>query len=148
MKKKFKAGVVQFDVKNGQIETNFNAVLGYLEELASKNVCLAVLPEMFSCSFDNENLKEHSKFTKKIVERLSSFAGQNQMAIAGTLPENDGGCIFNTMIFIDVDGKIKGRYRKLHLFRLTDEHIYYTAGNKIVTIDSSFGRIGLMICYD
>ncbi|MCD4721954.1 MAG: carbon-nitrogen family hydrolase [Desulfobacula sp.] len=148
MKKNFKAGVVQFDVKNGQNKANLNTILGYLEELASDNVSLAVLPEMFSCSFDNENLSEHSKVAKKIVERLSFFAKENQMAIVGTLPEKEKDQIYNTMVFIDVDGKIKGRYRKLHLFRLTQEHLYYTAGNKIVIIDSSFGRIGLMICYD
>ncbi|WP_299978834.1 carbon-nitrogen family hydrolase [Desulfobacula sp.] len=148
MKKNFKAGVVQFDVENGQIETNLNTALGYLETLASENVSLAVLPEMFSCSFDNENLKDHARITDKVIERLSLFAKENQMAIAGTLPEKEKARIYNTMVFIDVDGKVKGRYRKLHLFRLTGEHLYYTGGNKIVTIDSSFGRIGLMICYD
>jgi predicted amidohydrolase len=52
------------------------------------------------------------------------------------------------MKFIDVDGRVKGNYRKLHLFRLTGEHLYYTAGNEIVTADTSFGTIGLMTCYD
>ncbi len=145
---KFKAGVVQFDIKSGQIEANLKTALGYLEKLACDSVNLAVLPEMFSCSFDNKNLKQHSKLTDKVLEKLSLFAKENQMAIAGTLPEKKKDQIFNTMVFIDRDGKIKARYRKLHLFRLTDEHLYYTAGNEIAVIDSSFGRIGLMTCYD
>lgn len=148
MEANFKAGVVQFDVKNGQVEANVKTVLGYLEHLASQNVSLAVLPEMFSCSFDNENLKHHSKQSENVIEQLSFFAKENQMAITGTLPENKNGRIFNTMVFIDVDGKVLGRYRKLHLFRLTGEHLHYTAGDKIVTVDSHFGRIGLMTCYD
>ena len=148
MKNNFKAGAVQFDVKNGQNETNLKTALRHLEKLASDNVSLAVLPEMFSCSFDNENLDDHSKVSDKIIEKLSFFARENNMAIVGTLPESENDQIFNTMVFIDVDGKVKGRYRKLHLFRLTGEHLYYTSGNKIVTIDSSFGRIGLMTCYD
>ncbi len=145
---KFRAGVVQFDVKSGQIEANLNTALGYLEKLACDSVNLAVLPEMFSCSFDNENLEQHSKLTGKVLERLSLFAKENQMAIAGTLPERQKNQIFNTMVFIERDGKIKARYKKLHLFRLTDEHLYYSAGNEIAVIDSSFGRIGLMTCYD
>lgn len=148
LKTKFKAGVVQFDVKKGQIETNLTAALGYLEKLASDNVSLAVLPEMFSCSFDNDNLKEHSEFSDKVIERLSYFAKENHMAIAGTLPERENDLIYNTMVFIDVDGKVKGRYRKLHLFRLTGEHLYYTAGNQMVMVDASFGKVGLMTCYD
>ncbi len=148
MKNNFKAGVVQFDVKNGQNEANLETALRHLEELASNNVSLAVLPEMFSCSFDNENLNDHSKVSDKIIEKLSFFAREKQMAIVGTLPQREKDQIFNTMVFIDVDGKVKGQYRKLHLFRLTGEHLYYTAGNEIVIIDSSFGRVGLMICYD
>ncbi|WP_457552292.1 carbon-nitrogen family hydrolase [Desulfobacula sp.] len=148
MKNNFKAGVVQFDVKNGQVEANLNTALRHLEKLAAKNISLAVLPEMFSCSFDNEKLREHSKQTDKVVEKLCLFAKKNQMAIAGTLPEKKEDLIYNTMVFIDVDGTIKAKYRKLHLFRLTGEHLYYAAGNKIVTVDSSFGRIGLLTCYD
>lgn len=145
---KFKAGVVQFDVKKGQIDFNLNRVIQYLEKLASRSVCLAVLPEMFSCSFDNENLIRHSLETEKIIERLCSFAEKNKMAIVGTMPEQEKKLVYNTMVFIDVDGTVKGRYRKLHLFRLTGEHLYYTAGNKVVMIESSLGRIGLMTCYD
>lgn len=148
MNKPFKAGVVQFDVECGRIEANLAKINGHLETLAAEKVSLAVLPEMFSCSFDNENLKEHSKSTKKIIEQLSAHAREYNMAIAGTLPEEVGGRIFNTMVFIDGDGKIKGKYRKLHLFRLTGEHLYYAAGNEIIIVDSILGRIGLMTCYD
>ncbi len=145
---KFKAGVVQFDVECGKIEANLTKISGHLETLASETVSLAVLPEMFSCSFDNQNLKEHSGLTQKIIETLSILALDYKMAIAGTLPELEDGRIFNTMIFIDADGKIKGKYRKLHLFRLTGEHLFYTAGSDIVMVESTLGRIGLMTCYD
>jgi len=145
---KFKAGIVQFDVKAGQIEANLNTIFEHLEKLASDSVSLAVIPEMFSCSFDNENLKQHSKSTDKILEKLSLLAKVNQMAITGSLPEKENDQIYNSMVFIDRDGKIIFRYRKLHLFKLTNEHLYYSAGNDIAVLDSSFGRIGLMICYD
>jgi predicted amidohydrolase len=148
MNKSFKAGVVQFDVACGRIEENLAKISEQLETLASANVSLAVLPEMFSCSFDNENLRAHSRSTPDIIERLSVLAFDYGMAIAGTLPEQEEDRIFNTMVFIDTDGKIKGKYRKLHLFRLTGEHLYYTAGNEVVTVDSTLGRIGLMTCYD
>jgi len=146
--KPFKAGVIQFDVECGRVEDNLTKISGYLETLASENVSLAVLPELFSCSFDNQNLKEHSGSTQNIIEKLSIFALDHRMAIAGTLPELEGDRVFNTMVFIDTDGKIKGRYRKLHLFRLTGEHLYYTAGSDSVTVESTLGRIGLMTCYD
>jgi len=148
IKRKFKAGVVQFDVQKGQVKYNLGKVFKLLAKLASDNVDLAVLPEMFSCSFDNENLEGHSLETKTIIRELSVFARENKIAIVGTLPERVQDKIYNTMMFIDTDGIVKGYYRKLHLFRLTGEHLFYTAGNEIVSIDSNLGRIGLMICYD
>src|SRR3989339_1492469 len=148
MNKLFKAGVVQFDVECGRIEANLAKSFEYLENLASKRVSLAVLPEMFPCSFDNENLRAHSQSTPDLIERLSVLALEHGMAIAGTLPEQEENRIYNTMVFIDTDGKLKGKYRKLHLFRPTGEHLYYTPGNEVVAVDSTLGRIGLMTCYD
>ncbi|MFH2058359.1 MAG: carbon-nitrogen family hydrolase [Pseudomonadota bacterium] len=146
--KKFKAGVVQFDVQKGQVQANLDTILPYLKTLASEDVRLAILPEMFSSSFDNENLIQHAKKTPDIIGQLCVFAKQNHMAIAGSLPEQENGQVFNTMIFIDTDGMIKAKYKKLHLFRLTNEHHFYTAGDRIKIIDTSLGRAGLMICYD
>lgn len=147
-KKIFKAGVVQFDIIKGQIDANMEVVLANLDHLASRNVSLAVLPEMFSCGFDNTRLKEHACQTGPILDRLSGFARAHGMAIAGSLPELENGVVYNTLYFMDTDGSVKGCYRKLHLFRLTDEHLFYGAGDKVVTLDTSLGRIGLMICYD
>jgi len=145
---KINAAIVQFDVKKGQVRTNMETVLGYLRQLAVADVHLAVLPEMFSCSFDNDRLKDHAGQTDQIIEQFCLFSKQNNMALSGTLPEQEGDHIFNTMVFIDTDGKIKARYRKLHLFKLTDEHLYYTAGSDTCVIDTSFGKIGMMTCYD
>jgi omega-amidase len=147
-KKKFQAGVVQFNIVNGQIETNMDMVLANLRDLVSQKVSLAVLPELFSCGFDNLYLKDHSRHTGPILERLSAFAKTHGMAIAGSLPELEGGIVYNTMYFIDTDGIVKGKYRKMHLFRLTNEHKFYGAGDKIVTVETTLGKIGLMICYD
>jgi omega-amidase len=148
MMNKFRAGLVQFDIKKGQINTNMEKALLLLEKLVKENVKLAVLPEMFSCSFDNDNLKTHAQSFAGLTKTLQAFAFDHGIAIAGSLPETDNDQIFNTMIFIDSDGTIKGKYRKIHLFRLTNEHLHYTAGNKIMIVNSLLGRIGLMICYD
>jgi omega-amidase len=143
-----KAGLVQFDVEKGRIDANMEKVFRLLENLARENVDIAVLPEMFTCSFDNENLKIHTQSTDTLIKKLRTFAFEHNMAITGSLPEMENGSIFNTMIFIDADGTVKGKYRKIHLFRLTKEHLYYTPGKQIVTVNSLLGRIGLMICYD
>ncbi|WP_022664083.1 nitrilase-related carbon-nitrogen hydrolase [Desulfospira joergensenii] len=145
-KKEFKAAVVQFDIVNGQIEANMGKALEILGGLSK--VSLAVLPELFASGFDNEHIKEHARHTPKILDRLSAVALEKNMALAGSLPEDHEGKIFNTLYFIDRDGKVKGAYRKLHLFPLTLEHEYYGAGDQVMIVDTTIGRVGLMICYD
>ena len=145
-KTEFKAAVVQFDIDNGQIEINMDRAIKILDSLSG--VSLAVLPELFACGFDNEHIKEHARHTPELLERLSAVAREKSMALAGSLPEENGGKVFNTLYFIDTDGEIRGAYRKLHLFPLTLEHKFYGAGDQIVVVDTNIGRIGLMICYD
>ncbi len=140
--------MIQFDVLKGQVQTNMDTILGYIDNLSNQGVHLAVLPEMFSCSFDNKHLKDHSKKTDGVILQLSEIAKENKIAITGSLPFQIKDRIFNTMVFIDTDGVLSGSYQKLHLFKLTKEDHYYAAGNQVGVIDTSFGKIGLMICYD
>ncbi len=144
----FKVGVVQFDIKKGDTQTNLENAFKYLTLLSQVNVSLAVLPEMFSSSFDNDNLQEHGSEFESIIKRFSEFALKNKIAVAGTLPELVNNSIYNTMVFIDTDGNLKAKYKKIHLFKLTGEHHYYSAGNQTIVVDSNLGKIGLMTCYD
>ncbi len=146
--KGFKAGIIQFDIINGDIDRNMAAAMTYLRELAAQGADLAVLPELFSCGFDNGNIQDHACRTNDTLEQLSEFAKTHTMAIVGTFPQAEAGQVFNTQYFIDRDGKIKGSYQKMHLFRPTLEHKFYTAGSSASVLDTSFGPVGLMICYD
>lgn len=137
--------VVQLDIHLGKIENNISDALGILKGLNSD---LAVLPEMWTCGFDNSNLSKHAGQTPEILKLLSGICIDNKMVIAGSMPERSGEAIFNTMYVMDVDGRIAGKYRKTHLFRPTDEHLFYTPGNGIGICNTSLGPLGMMVCYD
>ena len=147
-KTQFKAGAVQFDIKNGDVRGNLFVALGYLGHLADQGACLGVCPEFFLTGFDNENMGRLMPAVKESLQSLTEFARTRSMAVAGSLPEQKGGQIFNTLYFIDRDGEIRARYRKLHLFPLTGEDLHYARGDEMVTADTSLGRVGIMICYD
>jgi len=146
--KTFKAGIIQFDVKLGDIASNLSTVIEGLQHLGALGVNLAVLPEMWSCGFDNQRLSVHAQKTPDILERLFQVASENSMIIAGSLPESSGKNIFNTLYLVDSNGSLAGFYRKIHLFSLTDEDKYFSAGNKAVVCETSIGPVGLMTCYD
>jgi len=143
-----KAGLIQFDIKLGDVESNLEAAFQGIDSLGAGKANIAVLPEMWSCGFDNQKLTVHAEKTGAIIDRLSQAASRYNMIIAGSLPESSGNNIYNTMYVIDRNGDIAGTYRKIHLFSLTGEDKYFSAGNKAVVCETSIGPVELMICYD
>lgn len=143
-----KAAYVQLDIRLGDMPANLDAAKKNLERLGGEGVKLAVLPEMWSCGFDNRNLAEHARRTPEFLDALSLIAGRYGMLIAGSLPEAAEEGIYNTLYLVDADGSVAGTYRKVHLFTGTGEERYFLAGDRSVVCDTSIGPIGLMICYD
>jgi omega-amidase len=144
----FKAGFIQFDIKSGAVSANAAEAEKHINRLAEQGVSLAVLPEMWSSGFDNPNLARHAESTPGILDRISGLSSRHNMVIAGSMPEADGGRIYNTLYLVDAGGRIAGAYRKIHLFSVTQEHKYFSPGTRSVVCDTALGPVGLMICYD
>lgn len=146
--KPIKAGIVQFDVNLGDIKANTETVFTKIERLGEQGTELVVLPEMWSCGFDNKNLSDHASRTPSIIDTLSVLALQYNIIITGSLPESSDKKIYNTLYIVDNKGFIASSYRKIHLFSLTNEDKYYSAGNQVMMCETSICPVGLMICYD
>ncbi len=60
----------------------------------------------------------------------------------------------NSSMLYDESGRLVARYDKIHLFGFEMGEERYSEqrtiepGNRVVTVDSPFGRIGLSVCYD
>ena len=74
--------------------------------------------------------------------------------MAGTLPERDGDSLYNTC-YVFEDGWFLGKHRKYHLFNIDieggisfHESRVFTAGSRVTTIDTGYGKIGVAICFD
>lgn len=145
---KIKSGFAQFDVRLSEVDVNLKTAISALEHLGKNGVDLAVLPEMWSCGFDNANLRIHADRTPEILDKIAEIAMDQEMVVAGSLPEFSDGKVYNTLYLVERDGSVAGAYRKVHLFSLTEEHKYFGSGNQCVVCETSVGKVGLMICYD
>lgn len=142
------AACCQFSIKPGDVDANVAKVEAVLSDLADRNCRLAVLPEMWSCSFPYKVLPSMAERTPDVVEKLRRLARKNRLVITGSLPESDGGIIYNTNYVIDSTGEIAAKYRKVHLFSLYGEHRHFGKGEWAGVCSTSLGKIGVMICYD
>lgn len=142
------AGIVQWDVKTGDISGNRSNALEAIARLADAGAELAVLPELWSCGFDHDQMAVHAEKTPEIIEDLLAISKKYGILIAGSLPERASGRIYNTLYVTDRDGAIAGTYRKIHLFKFNREEITFSPGDRAVVCDTSLGPLGLMTCYD
>ncbi len=142
------AGCCQFSIKPGEVEHNCETAEGMLIELAAQECRLAVLPEMWSCSFPYPILREMAGKMPAILERMRKIARGKRLVIVGSLPEAVGKTIFNTSYLINSTGRIAGTYRKVHLFSLYNEQRLFGSGLSAQVFSTSIGKIGMMICYD
>jgi omega-amidase len=147
MKKAIKAAAVQFTIALGDVDSNLAHVTGTLRRLAQEGVQLAVLPEMWSCGFAYRELNNLARRTPEVVDTLTKLSRELNMVIVGSLPESHGEKVFNTAYILDC-GRLLGSYRKLHLFSLMGEDRSLDSGNSTLMVQTSVGKIGVMICYD
>ncbi len=123
---------------------------------------LIVLPENFAIMgmAETDKVKIAEDFGSGLLQDyLKEQAIKYQIwLVGGTIPlrSKEAGKVYSTCLLYNPQGEVVTRYDKIHLF---DVHIEssnesYTEsetispGNKIVVVDTPFGRLGLAICYD
>jgi N-carbamoylputrescine amidase len=85
-------------------------------------------------------------------QRLGTLARELSLVIVGSLFERRAsGLYHNTAVVLEHDGRLVGRYRKMHIPDDPGyyEKFYFTPGDLGFTpIECSLGRLGLLVCWD
>ena len=133
---------------NQDIKSNLDYAKTTIEKASKCGCDLVVFPEMFLTGYTaTEKLKSIAITTNsEFLIDLQSVCKLNNIACVIGFPRKEKSKIFNSACFIDKNGKIIGVYDKTHLFG--DEKLYFSAGNELKVFATSFGKIGLLICYD
>jgi predicted amidohydrolase len=145
----FSVGFLQFDVQLDNIDENLSKVENGLEELAPGSPAIIVLPEMWATGFAYSSLPDLVGQTTELLRALAQLADRYRIFLAGSLPERGVGknIIYNTLFLTGPEGVI-GSYRKQRLFAPMEEDKHLKPGDKPLPMDSPFGRIAGLVCYD
>ncbi|MGC8992433.1 MAG: carbon-nitrogen hydrolase family protein [Thermoplasmata archaeon] len=112
---------------------------------------LFVFPELYISGYFlrdeiyNVSLSRDDEFFDPLIK----IAKEKKTNIIFGFPEKENGFLYNSAMIIDENGN-KKVYRKMHLpnFGPFEEYLYFKPGNELVYFDTSFGRVGVEICYD
>ncbi|MDD5597180.1 MAG: carbon-nitrogen hydrolase family protein [Victivallaceae bacterium] len=152
MASKIKVSTVQLPLPGEIIsrEKMLREALRLVEDAGRKNADIVCLPETFNVTGipHSEKHKFAAVIPGTLFEQFSVIAKNYKMYIILSIMEKRGDGFFNTAVIIDREGKVKGRYDKVHLTEEEKVKSGITAGHDIPVFDLDFGRIGIMICYD
>ena len=83
------------------------------------------------------------------IQKASALADELNIYFVFGFLEREDKNLYNTAILIDPDGDIIGRYRKTHFAQgYTINPESYKAGDEFPVFQTSFGKVGILICYD
>lgn len=152
-----KIGVIQInsiDHKN----TNMKKIIKYIEEAKAEGADLVSMPEYVNyLSEDEHKVAYAEEIEGETISMLAAKAREHRMYIhcGSILEEGDGEKAYNTSVLINPQGNVIAKYRKLHLFDIeiegrvsAKESSAIIPGDHVVCANTSFGKVGLTICYD
>ena len=90
---------------------------------------IIILPEMFSTGFSMTPSKFAEAPEGKTLMWLKKQAKKSKAVITGSYIVKEAGHYFNRLVWMQPDGEFQ-TYDKKHLFSLSDEPKYYTAGQE------------------
>ena len=108
--------------------------------------------QYFCQSEDHANFRLAEPIPGPSTRAFQRLAKKYQVVIVASLFEKrSAGLYHNTAVIIDADGKLLGRYRKMHIpdDPLYYEKFYFTPGDTgFRAWSTKYGRIGVLICWD
>ena len=138
--------LIQTDLK--WEDKSFN--LNHIDKLISgikESPDIIVLPEMFSTAFSMKPELFSEEAEGETLQWMQARARETDAAIAGSFMVKEKGDYFNRMYFVLPDGAYH-YYDKRHLFRMGNEQLHFSAGNKKAIVEYKSWKIQLLICYD
>lgn len=141
----------------GNADANLAIIEARVKEAAAQGARLVLLQELHNGAYfcQHESVDEFDlaePIPGPSTERLAALAKQHKVVLVSSLFERRAaGLYHNTGVVFDADGSTAGKYRKMHIPDDPGfyEKFYFTPGDiGFKPIDTSVGRLGLLVCWD
>lgn len=149
---RYRVAAIQFEPALGEKEKNTGALLGLIEEAASHDARLIVLPEMATTGYCWLSRKEITPHVEPIpgptTSRFQELATRYGCYITVTLPEVDPATqiYYNSVALLGPEGLV-GVYRKTHSY-IAEPRWARDGDLGFPVWETPLGRLGALICMD
>lgn len=151
-----KIGIIQ-QHNSGDVKDNRSRLAQKITRLAQQGAELVVLQELHDALYfcqteDVNNFALAVEIPGEVTDFYANIARDNHIVLVTSLFEKRAaGLYHNTAVVFESDGSIAGRYRKMHIpdDPAYYEKFYFTPGDLgFKPIDTSVGRLGVLVCWD
>uniref|UniRef100_A0AAX7VPR7 omega-amidase n=1 Tax=Astatotilapia calliptera TaxID=8154 RepID=A0AAX7VPR7_ASTCA len=114
---KFRLAVVQLQVSSVKAD-NLSRARRLVREAAGQGSKVVLLPECFNSPYGTSFFSRYAEnIPGESTQVLSEAAKENEVyLVGGSIPEEDGGKLYNTCTVFGPDGEMILKHRKIHLF--------------------------------
>lgn len=153
---KISVGLIQFKAETQPVHNLLKAVQ-LVKTARKKGAEIICLPELFKSHYfpqsrSQKNFELAERIPGPTSKLFTELARELRVVLIVPLFERtEKGRYFNSLVVIDGDGTVVGKYRKMHLPNdpAFYEQYYFDKGNLgFKAVQTAYGKIGALICWD
>ncbi|CCD24449.1 putative hydrolase NDAI_0D01350 [Naumovozyma dairenensis CBS 421] len=166
LSQKIKVALIQFKSSNVNKLINLQNVEKFIDKamIQQPDTKINCPPRMFNSPYSIYKFKDYAEpisstdLTTPTLSILSKISLKYKIIlVGGSIPELDPTTskLYNTSIIFNEMGQLIGKHRKAHLFDIDipngitfKESTTLSPGSKATTLKTTYGNIGIGICYD
>lgn len=151
MARKVKIAIAQTISKLGDIVYNVEKSERYIRQAAKQHSDIICFPELFITGYNLELLKDNvisssRKYHQFTYNKISQAAKTNKIHVIASFVDIKDDKSYIMAILFGPDGEEIGHYYKSHGFAMDKK--YFEQGTEYPVFQTSFGNIGILVCYD
>lgn len=143
-----KVALAQMLVEPGEKQGNLARAESWIAQAADRGADVVVLPEALTLGWTHPSARTLADRIPggESCARLCAAARRHQMLVCAGLVERAGHKLFNSAVLVNASGAVIIHHRKIHELDFARE--LYSCGDRLSVVETSFGRLGVMICAD
>ncbi|MEJ2703360.1 MAG: carbon-nitrogen hydrolase family protein [Sedimentisphaerales bacterium] len=146
--RKVKVGTVYLRPRNSTAEKNLKLWCDQIDAAGKLGLDIVCLGEAILAVGTSASIEERAKpIPGPVSNTLAQAAKRNHIWVVAGLTERVGDVVYNTAVLLDRQGRLAGKYRKVHLPR-EEWKQGVRPGHEYPVFETDFGKVAIQICYD